>query len=81
MEWLLKKRLEETGQYRSASGISAFISLVVRAFRYLKYKEIPEFLDCLLKTDSINLSTLVDNTKIAHSSPVLIAEVIQVSSV
>lgn len=80
MERLLRKRLEEAGQYGSASGISAFTSLVVRAFRCLKYEEIPEFLDCLLETDSMNLSTLVDNTRIAHSSPVSIAEVIQVSS-
>lgn len=79
-ERLLRERLEETGQYGSASGISAFTALAVRPFRYLKHEEIPEFLDCLLESDSMNLSALVDEPRMEHSLPVSIKEVIQKSS-
>ncbi|KAJ5288447.1 hypothetical protein PENANT_c097G09887 [Penicillium antarcticum] len=79
-ERLLRERLEETGQYGSASGISAFTALAVRPFRYLKHEEIPEFLDRLLESDSMNLSALVDEPRMEHSLPVSIKEVIQKSS-
>jgi hypothetical protein len=79
-ERLLRERLEKTGQYGSASGISAFTALAVRPFRYLKHEEIPEFLDCLLESDSMNLSALVDEPRMEHSLPVSIKEVIQKSS-
>lgn len=79
-ERLLKKRLEEAGQHGSASGISAFTALVVRPFRCLKYEEIPEFLDSLLESDSMDLSTLTDNPELEHALPVPISEVIRVTS-
>ncbi|KAJ5195766.1 hypothetical protein N7449_006245 [Penicillium cf. viridicatum] len=70
--------MQETArQYGSASGISAFTALAVSQFKNLKYEEIPEFLDCLLKSDSMNLPALVDNPGTELSS---ITEVIQKSS-
>lgn len=77
MERLLWKRQETARQYGSASGISAFTALAVSQFKNLKYEEIPEFLDCLLKSDSMNLPALVDNPGTELSS---ITEVIQKSS-
>ncbi|OQD97599.1 hypothetical protein PENSOL_c011G05436, partial [Penicillium solitum] len=62
MERLLRRRFEETEQCDTglkqhySSGISALTALAVRPFRYLKYEEIPEFLDHLLDPDSVNLA-------------------------
>lgn len=80
MERLLWKRLETARQYGSASGISAFTALAVSPSKNLKYEEIPEFLDCLLKSDSMTLPALVDNPGTELSLPVSITEVIQKSS-
>ncbi|KAJ5402732.1 uncharacterized protein N7487_008628 [Penicillium crustosum] len=79
-ERLLRERFEKTGQCGSASGISAFTALAVRPFRYLKHEEIPEFLDCLLMPDSMDLSALMDEPRMENSLPVSIKEVIQKSS-
>ncbi|KAJ9491409.1 hypothetical protein VN97_g1839 [Penicillium thymicola] len=75
MERLLEERLGEAGQCDTASGISAFTALTVRPFRCLKYGEIPEFLDCLLESASMNLSVSENEQEIS------IADVIKETSV
>ncbi|KAJ5184188.1 hypothetical protein N7492_001804 [Penicillium capsulatum] len=79
-ERLLEKRLEETGQCNSASGISAFTALLIRPFRSLTYTEIPEFLDDLLEKDTMDLPNLMENDDTECFLPVSTAKVIRVSS-
>ena len=81
MERLLEERLKQAEQCDSASGISAFTALAVRPFRYLKYGEIPEFLDCLLESAPMNLSVSEDEQEIDRPQRASIAGVIQETSV
>ncbi|KAJ5981606.1 hypothetical protein N7522_013234 [Penicillium canescens] len=81
MERMLKKRLEEEGYSTTASGISAFTALAVRPFRSLNYREIPEFLDLLLGSTSIDSPLSGGGPATDGSSPVSIADIIQETSV
>ncbi|KAJ5776724.1 uncharacterized protein N7511_001735 [Penicillium nucicola] len=81
VERMLKKRLEGEGYSTTASGISAFTALAVRPFRSLNYSEIPEFLDLLLGSTSIDSSLSEGGPATDGSPPVSIADIIQETSV